>query len=178
MLGAGAARGGALRVRAKYPPFLRAEAALLKGGLRLSVGRCVVLASVSLNEGRLTSRGASRHAHSGPVSIPSFNIRKNLHDTALPFAAPSSAQRSVGPKLISRTRHAQHCPSARGAWPEAHPFATAFASKCGACRLPDIRLSSARSSLASQAAAVQRNGGYFARTLNAPFLDPAGGAAR
>ena len=77
----------------------------------------------------------SRHAHSGPESLPSFNIRKKLQDTALPFTASAFSQRSVGSRFISRSRHAQHCPAARGAWLEGHPFVTAFASKSGARRL-------------------------------------------
>ena len=112
-----------------------------------------------------------------PRVAPSLRIRKNLQDTAPSFTASCCVQRTVGPRLISRTRHASHCPAARGAWPEGHPSVTAFASKDGACRLPDIRLSSARSSLASQAASSRRNGCYFAVPHNAPFLDPPGGRA-
>ena len=77
----------------------------------------------------------SRHAHSGPESLLSFNIRKKLRTSALSFTASSFSQRSVGPRFISRSRAVSHCLAARGAWPEGHPFATAFASKSGARRL-------------------------------------------
>ena len=73
-------------------------------------------------------------------------IKEEAPRYCLTHGGSTSAQRSVGARLISRSRAVQHCPAARGAWLNGQSFVTAFASKSGARRLPDIRLSSARSS--------------------------------
>ena len=131
---------------------------------RSSGGACCVLFVSAGPQGR-----PSRHTHSGPESLPSLIYGPPFAPLPCPSRLHPPPNAPLARSSSPASRAASHCPAARGAWPEGHPFVTAFASKSGACRLPDIRPSPARSSLTGKAASAQETGASTPRGSKLPM---------